>query len=69
MLTDQWFVAMNTRAPDSHAFVAGKSFKDICLLAVNGGLDGIDGGGAERIDVVPEHWTSTYNHWLENVHD
>ena len=23
----------------------------------------------EQVRFVPEHWTSTYNHWLENVHD
>ncbi len=69
MLTDQWFVAMNKPAPASHAFLAGKSFKDICLQAVNGGLAASGAKAFEPIRFVPEHWTSTYNHWLENVHD
>ena len=69
MLTDQWFVAMNTPAPASHAFVGGKSFKDICLDAVNGELPGAGAREQDRIAFVPDHWTSTYNHWLENVHD
>ncbi len=69
MLTDQWFVAMNKAAPASHAFLAGKSFKDICLQAVNGGLAASGAKAFEPIRFVPEHWTSTYNHWLENVHD
>src|ERR1700745_2830463 len=24
---------------------------------------------SDPIRFVPDHWTSTYNHWLENVHD
>jgi valyl-tRNA synthetase len=35
MLTDQWFVAMTKPAPKTHAWFPGKSFKDICLQAVN----------------------------------
>ena len=69
MLTDQWFVAMNKPAPASHAFVGGKSFKDICLQAVNGGLPSTGSQAVAPIRFVPDHWTSTYNHWLENVHD
>ncbi len=34
MLTDQWFVAMTKPAPDTHPYFPGKSFKDICLEAV-----------------------------------
>jgi len=66
MLTDQWFVAMTKPAPAGHPHFPGKSFRDICLDAVNAPVG--DAGG-ERIGFVPEHWTSTYNHWLENVHD
>jgi valyl-tRNA synthetase len=69
MLTDQWFVAMDKPAPAAHAFVGGKSFKEICLQAVNGGLESSGGQTVDRIGFVPEHWTSTYNHWLEHVHD
>ncbi len=69
MLTEQWFVAMSKPAPSSHPFFGGVSFKDICLQAVNGGLADTAPPAAEPIRFVPDHWTSTYNHWLENVHD
>ena len=69
MLTDQWFVAMSKPAPSSHPFLGGRSFKDICLQAVNGGLASGGVQVPDRIRFVPDHWTSTYNHWLENVHD
>ena len=69
MLTDQWFVAMSKPAPASHTLLGGKSFKDICLQAVNGGLEGTGTQAPDPIRFVPDHWTSTYNHWLENVHD
>ena len=69
MLTDQWFVAMSKPAPASHACLGGKSFKDICLQAVNGGLDSTGMQVPDPIRFVPDHWTSTYNHWLENVYD
>jgi valyl-tRNA synthetase len=68
MLTDQWFVAMTKPAPASHPWFAGKSFRDICLDAVNANISG-NSPDAEHIRFVPDHWTSTYNHWLENVHD
>jgi valyl-tRNA synthetase len=69
MLTDQWFVAMTKPAPATHAFLGGKSFKDICLQAVNGGLASAGAKASDPIRFVPDHWTSTYNHWLDNVHD
>src|SRR5450631_1953405 len=68
MLTDQWFVAMAEPAPASHAWFGGKSFKDICLQAVNDGLAGSGASAPDPIRFVPDHWTSTYNHWLANVH-
>ncbi len=69
MLTDQWFVAMSKPAPASHPFLGGKSFKDICLQAVNGDLHSTGMQVRDPIRFVPDHWTSTYNHWLENVYD
>ncbi|OLE19861.1 MAG: hypothetical protein AUG50_02405 [Betaproteobacteria bacterium 13_1_20CM_3_63_8] len=69
MLTDQWFVAMSKPAPASHPFLGGKSFKDICLQAVNGGLHSTGVQVPDPIRFVPDHWTTTYNHWLENVYD
>ncbi len=69
MLTDQWFVAMSRPAPAGHAHFPGKSFKTICLDAVNGSLPDPVTGDPVSIRFVPEHWTSTYNHWLDNVHD
>jgi valyl-tRNA synthetase len=69
MLTDQWFVAMTQSAPANHPLFPGKSFQEICLAAVNASLPGTANEVGERIRFVPEHWSSTYNHWLENVHD
>jgi valyl-tRNA synthetase len=69
MLTDQWFLAMTKPAPGTHPWFPGKSFKDICLRAVNASLPDPRGGAPASIRFVPEHWTSTYNHWLENVRD
>ena len=68
MLTDQWFVAMTRPAPASHPFFPGKSFKDVCLEAVNASIAD-PAGKPQRIRFVPAHWTSTYDHWLANVHD
>jgi valyl-tRNA synthetase len=69
MLTDQWFVAMTKPGPAGHRFFPGKSFRDICLAAVNASLPEPNTGEPARIRFVPEHWTSWYNNWLENVHD
>jgi valyl-tRNA synthetase len=69
MLTDQWFVAMLKPAPATHPYFSGKSFKDICLDAVNASIRTPAANEAMTIRFVPEHWTSTYNHWLDNVHD
>jgi valyl-tRNA synthetase len=46
MLTDQWFVRMETLARRGLAAVASGDVK-----------------------FFPEHWASTYNHWLENIQD
>ena len=46
MLTDQWFVKMESLAQRGLAAVASGDVK-----------------------FFPEHWASTYNHWLENIQD
>jgi valyl-tRNA synthetase len=46
MLTDQWFVTMDSMA--------------------RRGLDVVANG---TVRFFPEHWASTYNHWLENIQD
>ena len=46
MLTDQWFVAMQSLAKQ--------------------GLDAVANG---QVRFIPEHWTATYNHFLENIKD
>jgi valyl-tRNA synthetase len=46
MLTDQWFLRMETLARD--------------------GLEAVQRG---EVKFIPEHWTATYNHWLENIQD
>ncbi len=58
MLTDQWFVAMSTPAPEGTLF-PGKSIARKSLEVVADG----------SIRFVPENWTATYNHWLENIQD
>ncbi|MEZ5728610.1 MAG: class I tRNA ligase family protein [Burkholderiaceae bacterium] len=57
MLTDQWFVAMTRPGPDSP--LAGRSVTERALGVVADG----------SIRFVPANWTSTYNHWLENIQD
>jgi valyl-tRNA synthetase len=46
MLTDQWFVRMESLAQD--------------------GLEVVRRG---EVKFFPEHWTTTYNQWLENIQD
>ncbi|HEX7052590.1 MAG TPA: valine--tRNA ligase [Burkholderiales bacterium] len=46
MLTDQWFVKMESMAKDALEVVARGEVK-----------------------FFPEHWTATYNHWLQNIQD
>src|SRR5205814_8655409 len=31
--------------------------------------DGLEVVKRGEVKFVPEHWTATYNHWLENIHD
>jgi valyl-tRNA synthetase len=58
MLTDQWFVALSKPAPQGTRF-AGRSIGEVALSAVDEG----------RIRFHPQHWSSTYRHWLENIQD
>ncbi|MCP5266688.1 MAG: valine--tRNA ligase [Burkholderiaceae bacterium] len=58
MLTDQWFVAM-TRPGPADSPLAGRSITERALGVVADG----------SIRFVPANWTSTYNHWLENIQD
>ncbi len=58
MLTDQWFFAPSKPAPASGSF-AGQSIAKVALQAVAAG----------DIKFFPEHWTATYNHWLQNIQD
>ncbi len=58
MLTDQWFVAMSKPAPEG-TFFPGKSIAQKSLEVVADG----------SIRFIPENWTATYNHWLENIQD
>jgi valyl-tRNA synthetase len=58
MLTDQWFVALSKPAPEGTRF-PGRSIAGMALDAVKGG----------DVRFFPEHWSATYNHWLENIQD
>ncbi len=46
MLTDQWFVRMDSMA-----------------------RRGLEAVAAGEVKFFPDHWTTTYNHWLENIQD
>ncbi|NLD70824.1 MAG: valine--tRNA ligase, partial [Limnobacter sp.] len=58
MLTDQWFVAMSKDSP-ADSLLGGKSIARRSLEVVADG----------SIRFVPENWTATYNHWLNNIQD
>ena len=58
MLTDQWFVAMSKPAPQGTP-TPGKSIAGRALEAVDRG----------EVTFIPENWTSTYRHWLDNIQD
>ncbi|HRO61978.1 MAG TPA: class I tRNA ligase family protein, partial [Burkholderiaceae bacterium] len=58
MLTDQWFVAMSKDSP-ADSLLGGKSIAQRSLEVVADG----------SIRFVPENWTATYNHWLNNIQD
>ena len=54
MLTDQWFVAMSKPTEKHTGGIAGRA------------LDAVKNGD---VKFYPEHWASTYNHWLGNIQD
>ncbi|ODU66555.1 MAG: valine--tRNA ligase [Lautropia sp. SCN 66-9] len=58
MLTDQWFVAMS-KPSSADSLLGGKSIAQRSLDVVADG----------SIRFVPENWTTTYNHWLNNIQD
>jgi len=53
MLTDQWFVATTKPGRDGQS-IAGRA---------------IDAVASGQVRFVPEQWTSTYNHWMNNIQD
>ena len=58
MLTDQWFVAMSTPAPEG-TLQPGRSIAQVALDVVARG----------DVRFFPENWTNVYNQWLENIQD
>jgi len=69
MLTDQWFVAMRTPAPATHPYFGGKSIQQLCLAAVDEGVESPRDGSIGRVEFVPKEWLSTYLNWIENIQD
>ena len=70
MLTDQWYVAMQTPAPPTHPLWPGKTIQQLCLDAVSeAGIVDPKTGEAARVRFVPEEWISTYLHWINNIQD
>ena len=69
MLTDQWFVAMRTPAPDGHPFFPKRSIQDLCLAAVGDGVRSPRTGATGKVEFVPAEWLSTYLHWINNIQD
>ncbi len=50
----QWFVAVNKEIPNR-----GKTLKDLMREPVSDG----------KITIIPEHYTKTYFHWIDNLRD
>ncbi|MDM7943093.1 MAG: valine--tRNA ligase [Hydrogenophaga sp.] len=57
MLTDQWFVAMQSRGNEKNT--SGTSIADKAIAAVQSG----------EVKFVPENWINTYNQWMNNIQD
>ncbi|AOF87496.1 valine--tRNA ligase [Hydrogenophaga sp. RAC07] len=57
MLTDQWFVAMQSKGNEKNT--SGTSIADKAIGAVQSG----------EVKFVPENWVNTYNQWMNNIQD
>ncbi len=57
MLTDQWFVAMQSQGNERNT--SGTSIADKAIAAVQSG----------EVKFVPENWVNTYNQWMNNIQD
>src|SRR5690606_18460309 len=57
MLTDQWFVAMQSKGNEHNT--SGTSIADKAIAAVKSG----------EVKFVPENWVNTYNQWMNNIQD
>ncbi len=57
MLTDQWFVAMQSRGNEKNT--SGTSIAEKAIAAVQSG----------EVTFVPENWVNTYNQWMNNIQD
>jgi len=69
MLTDQWFVALKKPAPATHPLFPGRTIAELCLAAVNGGVQPFGRTTREHVRFVPEEWRSTYLHWIDHIQD
>ena len=59
MLTDQWFLDLTTERQADGRPGGREAITKPTLEAVTGG----------QVRFVPDHWASTYTHWLENIQD
>jgi valyl-tRNA synthetase len=57
MLTDQWFVAMQSKGNANNT--SGTSIADKAIAAVKSG----------EVKFVPENWVNTYDQWMNNIQD
>ena len=57
MLTDQWFVAMQSKGNEHNT--SGTSIADKAIAAVKSG----------DVKFVPENWVNTYDQWMNNIQD
>ena len=60
LISTQWFVDVNKEIPNRE----NKTLKELALEAVNGGLFG---DKEKEIQIIPERFVKTYNHWMENL--
>ncbi|MDM7948531.1 valine--tRNA ligase [Hydrogenophaga sp.] len=57
MLTDQWFVSMQSKGNEKNT--SGTSIADKAIAAVKSG----------EVKFVPENWVNTYDQWMNNIQD